>query len=534
MNLNHLFKRAPYCIVVCLVFWVRPMDAFGQSAQKMSVQCIKDDGSLQGGTNDSTCYSMVPKCSDVKNQIINNVKELISLKIYAYYLGVDADISQGSGALSSKALQGYNKATGSGGGASGAPTATPSGPYSLTAGGASGSGSGSGSGLVSLTAADFTGTKLSQPVCNVMGRKGIQLPSGTTSIADAEVLTQGIGNKGSCAPPPTVTVESQSVEHPKLKVTYPGPTSWASYLLGAYIWVIRKNAADVFKNLDLSNLDPQNEIGAAGADIAATYSQMAQTQSQLSSDQKKECLQDASQMKCDSNTGVTSAAQRICQFQKAASLLNGGVFANIVLFQIMKAAQKDFSSHWANLLQDGTGLVSNFVSNCGLLVPFDTASKLFRLTAKNCASQQERVAYTASCMLSTNTPGGNNWCTGGKSDGNVMTQAGGAFCAQINSRTRISSTTPGATLSIYADGSPSKSNGCHNLPASMSQSGQYRPSLGGLSNVDAYSVNYGVSGAIEAKIRSYCGQNVITDKDLNCASDPNDPNYIPDKPAFVQ
>jgi hypothetical protein len=253
---------------------------------------------------------------------------------------------------------------------------------------------------------------------------------------------------------------------------------------GAYPWLIRKNAYDVFQKLkpDLSNLSEVVTNEAMNEDIVATVKKMKEFAKNLSTEAKSSCNDGQEDLltKCKSGgLSINDPVQRVCTLVVAQLAMNEGALPNMLIYEIMQnRVYKQYDEIFGPLLNfksqsrkssnatASNGTVSSLVKEC-----LDTNGFL--------RSKKKKAAKAASCLI-----GRGEYCLDGK-------------CQTVNRYTFLNS--EGGFIAALA--------------------GQ-----GGASQTS----NRGIPGAIEKLIRhDICGQNSRTDKSVCDSVD------IPSKPAGI-
>jgi len=332
-----------------LFFMVLP---FVAQADGLAVSCIDAAGA---STSTSSCKSILPKCADLKTSYEATVKRNLSWKIWGYYNGKNIDLDNSN----------LNSA---------APT--------------------------------LNGVDLMYPICSVVGHKmqyAGASPLATTYDAcnktrkpalDAytalgfELANQTIGKKGTCGVRPDTDSGSNTLT---LKFANGAGNLWNSYLVGAYPWLIRRQAYEVLSALkpDLSNLGDLITDTSVKADVTALNTKMAGYYNDLSTTSKAVCAQPVSDVaqKCiGQDMVVTDPSNRICTLVKAQLLLNTGGVPNILVKEIMKRVQTQYDDLFGKLITFKVPASENLWNKCK-----DTGGLFTSVKTKN--------SRTASCLF---------------------------------------------------------------------------------------------------------------------------------------
>jgi len=309
------------------------------TAGNISIACLDANGNVQGGDPALTCKSILPKCNDMVNTVAARVKDLLSWKIYGYRMGLDLDVFQST-------------------------------PDHL-----------------------IYKQKMSYPVCNVMGPtvqyKGARpayfstnRPAQTQSFESAGIeYSQQLSAPGvakapavSCGLRPSVGGGKSSMAlgfnstngTPNANGTLTGDGAlWTSYMLGAYPWIIRAEAANVLASLAASN-------GSIGSLV--TTPEIAQSVSSVQSGMQSfyKQLGTAAQSVCNSSQdivadclagkiAINNPGVKICTLAQAQLSMNQGAFPNVVVATIIKNVQTKYNLLFQGLVVPGTASYNQFI-----------------------------------------------------------------------------------------------------------------------------------------------------------------------------
>lgn len=261
------------------------------SAQAGGVPCLDDAGVVKNATGE-VCKAILPKCTDLRNKLISQVKNQMEWKIYGYYhQNLDLDLNESD-----------------------------------------------------LKNKKFVGQQLAYPLCSVVGHK----VSGGSDIG--EVNQQQIGSKLSCGEYPKASGVDEWTY--RLDLTYSGNngTKWYSYVLGAFPWVIRRQAHEVISSLkdDLSNLDQVIQTPAMNDAIKKTLEEVRNSVTKLSQEAKPLCSlagTESSKLIADcvkkpSPFAINSPQMAICNLVSAQQFLNELSVPSMLSFETLGRAQK--------------------------------------------------------------------------------------------------------------------------------------------------------------------------------------------------
>jgi len=399
----------------------------GSGSASLSVPCIGSSGKVMNADPASVCQAILPKCADLRTGIEDKVKNLLSMKIYGFYSGYNLDLHTST-------------------------TETPK------------------------------GDKLQNPICSLVGQK--MENHGSTS--DFEITSESISKAASsCGMPPRIDVSNKGKRRIEIFYDSTGGSQWAAYLQGAYPWLIRKKAYEVFQKLDanLTNLNSVISDAGMNKDLQTLSSQMSQFYQGLSETAKSSCqdTKDGENLidQCKKGTlSVNDPVARICKLVVAQIAANDSAIPNMLISEIMDGDDGVFDRYdaiFGQLLN-----FSNTSSHSGSTSGSNSTMKNF---AKSCAdtseafrSKKKKMAMTASCLA------GKKMCISGK-------------CATVEAHVQVS------------NGKIVK------LPVRM----------------PSYTNAKGVPAVIERLVRhDVCGQNVATDKSVCDTID------IPSKPDGVK
>jgi hypothetical protein len=343
------------------------------------IACLAESGEVRNAEPSQVCKAVLPKCSTLKTTLQERVKDMMSQKIWGYYNGKDVDLARSS------------------------PT-------------------------------NLVGTEMPYAICSVVGHKI------KGSAPDAEIRQQSIGKKLSCGLRPRVVAEKSGK---KFALHYDGENGklWASYMLGAYPWLIRKHAADVLGKLqdDLGNVDALLTISKAmSQDLSKVNEQMRDYAKKLGSEAKSACDKPDSNLITECTSGslsINDPAQRACTIVKAQLASNEGALPYMLAFEIMQRVQKEYDGTFAKLLTQEEATMRNLVEACG-----DTG-------CFGCTNRKKKISKTASCFF------GGEFCT--TDDGTVREGGSGVpgACKTMDTRIMISSgEVPSGMMAVFGGG----------------------------------------------------------------------------------
>jgi|GEM_PF-3110154 len=320
----------------------------------ISVPCIGSNGKVMNADPASVCQAILPKCTDLRKDIEDKVKNLLSMKIYGFYSGYNLDLNNSS----------------------------PDKPV---------------------------GPKMQYAMCSLVGQK----MQNNGSDDDFEITSESVSKTPrSCGNPPVIDTGTKG----KVTIKYEGDQDgslWISYLQGAYPWLIRKKAYDVFHKLD-ANLTNLNEVisdlGMTN-DVKKLANDMAQLNQSLSESEKTVCQQtkdDESLIdKCKKgNLSISDPVARICKLVVAQLATNGMTIPNMLISEIMDGDHGVFDQY-----DDIFGQMLDFQNNGGTrnAKKHATASDpTMKNLAKSCAdtggflsfrSRKKKTAQTAACLM---------------------------------------------------------------------------------------------------------------------------------------
>lgn len=241
------------------------------------------------------------------------------------------------------------------------------------------------------TPSNMVGTDMAYSVCSVVGQN---IRGGGTG----ELMQQAIGKRAECGLLPRVEGEKK-----KFYLHYDGQngTRWIAYMLGAYPWLIRKNAYEVMQSLqnDLGNLDSVLSASKAmNQDFAKVNQQMRDYGKSLSAEAKTICQKKDSNLIADCLSGALSVndpAQRACTIVKAQLASNEGALPNMLAFEVMQRVQKEYDKMFSSIITLKSPAIKELADEC------DNTGKFLR-------SKKKKIALTASCFF------GGEYCYSGK------------------------------------------------------------------------------------------------------------------------
>jgi hypothetical protein len=276
----------------------------------LNLPCVTDAGAIANAAPADVCKAILPKCTDVKKQLIQTVKDQLSLKIWGFYNGKNIDPN-----LSTKS--------------------------------------------------SLVGPATANTVCSVVGQT-----LKYTNDSTLELTQQMIGSKLSCGLRPNLKVNS---DHRTATFDFSGNQGnlWSSYMLGVYPWLMRRYASDVFTLIkdDLSNIDAIVNSPSASADAATTAKFVATAVQGLSAAAKSVCLVGRPNLVSDCTAGtltVNDPALKICTLVQSQTLTSTGAIPNIIQSQIMTRVQNYYDSKVAVILKDASPDFTTFKNSCGV------------------------------------------------------------------------------------------------------------------------------------------------------------------------
>ncbi len=357
-----------------------------RDVQAGGIPCVDDAGAVKNATGE-VCKAILPKCTDLRNKLISQVKNQMEWKIYGYYhQGIDLDLNQSD-----------------------------------------------------LKNKKFVGQKLAYPLCSVVGHK-------VSGGSDAgEVNQQQIGNMFSCGDyPEAAGVDAWTY---KLHLTYKGNqgTKWYSYVLGAYPWVIRRQAHEVISNLkeDLSNLDEVIKTPSMNDSVKKTLEEIRLSVSKISAEAKPLCNlagQESSKLLSDcvkkpSPFALNSPQMSICNLVSAQQFLNEMSVPSMLSFETLSRAQKMQDEKFAKVFQADQhpqlkSLMKVCSNNQGMVKKvLNTITGIFSLgvVARAVAARKAQACVT-SCLFDGSTYHTFNNFVTGKNDNGAQYQR---KCAKV-------------------------------------------------------------------------------------------------------
>lgn len=345
------------------------------SAEPISIPCLDDGGGLVNAKPEDVCKALLPKCSELKTNLVNQLKDMISWKIYGYYyLGKDIKLELGS----------------------------------MTGSGAS---------------AEPEGESLPYPICSVVGHK-------ISGSEPGEINQQTAGKNLSCGAYPEI--KNGNAWHYKAEMHYEGAAGnkWYSYVLGAYPWELRRNAFEVIKDLksDLSNINDVIHTDSMAQDVKNTLEIIKTSTKALSAEAKTTCNQAPEHnivTSCMSGAlSVTDPVQKLCTLAKAQQALNAVATPNMLVYEVMDRTKKMHAAIFGNIfVGDSNPKFKAMMRYCA-----DSTDELNILATfliwpigsfiKNLIFARKAYACNASCL----TNGGRwrtwaNWTSSENSDG---------------------------------------------------------------------------------------------------------------------
>ncbi len=424
----------------------------------MAIPCIDDSGKV-ANPGGGVCKNILPKCSDLHATFEKTIRSQLQMKIWGYYQGKDVDLEQ----------------------------STPD---------------------------KLVGASLKYPVCSVVGHT--MKYNGDTS--DFEINNQTIASKASCGSLPGVTGHKDSKQVEFIFDNGQGG-AWASYLLGAYPWLIRKHASDVITQIapDLSNLSTIIQSSdSLKADFANLLNNMNNFYNGLASSAQDACTNNSDIItKCNSGGYlITDPANRICTLVKAQTAVNSAALPNMILTEIMNRVQKQYDTDFASMLVLSSSEFMDFFNAC------QSPSTGFLGLEK-----RKPFSCAASCML-----GGDDyytsthydiWKDGGGGSRNCVSQSWVNLSNGSVSKTSGKSSF-GSVVGAALTGALLGSAGgiAAAVDEAKSTSGKYHSATTG----SGRTVNLGYVGYVEYLIRKkVCGQNNLND------DSPCDTINIPDR-----
>ncbi len=276
--------KKTFGIFALLLFFGVSHSSFASS--KFALPCIDDSGKVANAKAAEVCESILPKCSALRKDLLNNMKSMISWKIYGYYyLNKDIDLNQD--------------------------------PTKMT------------------DPSKVVGNDLPYPICSVVGDK-------LTSPETGEIDQQKVGLKLPCGEFPKILHASRSQY--KSKIVYEGELGkrWFSWVQGALPWELRRNAYEIEKALkpDLSNLDDVIKSAAQGQALANSLESVRTEVLKLNGRAKEACHTSSQSIveSCKTINGliITDPVHRVCTLAKAQLALNAVATPNMLVYEVME------------------------------------------------------------------------------------------------------------------------------------------------------------------------------------------------------
>jgi len=295
--------KKPFQGLSFLLFLVSCESAFATS--QFALPCIDSSGKVANAKEEDVCRSILPKCSDLRNQLLDNMKSMISWKIYGYYyLNKDIDLNQDPALLKDPSK--------------------------------------------------VKGETLPYPICSVVGDK-------LTSTDTGEIEKQKVGLKLSCGEFPRIVHGPRSQY--RSSIVYEGELGkrWFSWVQGALPWELRRNAADIEEQLkpDLSNLDEVIESSAQKQEIAQSLISTRKAVLDLNGRAKEACHTTSNSIveSCKKINGllITDPVQRVCTLAKAQLALNSVATPNMLVYEVMGRTKTMHDKYFRDIfVRDGS------------------------------------------------------------------------------------------------------------------------------------------------------------------------------------
>jgi hypothetical protein len=280
----------------------------------LKVKCLQDDGKIFGGDSSNTCKNTLPKCSDVRNTLLQTAFEQLSMKIYGYYQGYDIDLKK-------------------------------------------------------TTKESRVGSKMPVQICSVVGHHiryqgsrdlefNVRNQGGARPFrGDTQTL-----NGASCGDAPRIRINT---DDRKVLVGFEGSSGnrWSSWMLGAMPYVIRANAYRFSQGFaDISKLDGllDSKVSEALKEEYAQVNQEVETYFKLLPEESRATCENPAYTgmvdSCLKKPGakefsLTDPALRICEIVKSQLTLTGGSLSNFVVSEIMEDARAEYDSKIGALLR---------------------------------------------------------------------------------------------------------------------------------------------------------------------------------------
>ena len=259
-----------------------------QGAESISIPCRDEKGKIFNAKESEVCLSILPLCSDLRKNLIDSMKNMISWKIYGYYhLNKDIDLNQ-----------------------------------ELT------------------NPASLKGEPLPYPVCSVVGQK----VSGGADLGEIE--KQSIGQQLSCGDYPIIR-HGQRTSAYSSTIIYSGERGkrWFSWVQGALPWELRRSAYDINKELEpeLGNLGKVLSNSAMNDALKDKLQDMRKRVLELSGQAKAACYSSSKDIINDCQTpgklSLTDPVNRVCTLAKAQLALNSLAAPSMLVFEAMERAR---------------------------------------------------------------------------------------------------------------------------------------------------------------------------------------------------
>lgn len=320
---NH-FGRFRALTAFALLWGSMGLGAFGSEAFAFNIKCVKDDGTISGGTPENSCKNLLPKCSDVHNDYKLKTFESLSWKIYGYFKGWDLNTNQ-------------------------------------------------------TTAASPSGNQMPFKICSVVGKQ-IKF-KGDADLAfkyrdyDFTPANGGLSNYSGdpCGEMPAAKVDPDTRDvYLRFEGSYGNAVTAMMY--GALPYEIRAEAYKFFQQVtkpaDLDAKLDAPELQPLKAQIDQIQSMSDEYFSSLPPEAKAACTdpQSANLLARCKGQGepfsLSDPSLRLCTLAQASMMVNQGSVASLIQAQIVKKALESFDTHFGNYLNPNSSpLWSTLVDN---------------------------------------------------------------------------------------------------------------------------------------------------------------------------
>lgn len=300
-----------------------------------------------------------------------------------------------------------------------------------------------------------------------------------------------------------------------------------AYLMGAYAMALQKAAYEVFVGpnalkSDLTNLsDVTRSLASNGSiikDMTAMVSQYNDLSKKLAMEEEPLCNEphSATEDACKVGNWVAGSPKiRICSLRASRVAFERGSIKNLLLLEVQARADKLFKDWFGGLAKPDGEDMAGFLLACG--------NNKFGTKALGTHNTGAKYSAIASCLsdgsLYRGISGGASKVRGNHTKYTCPVCAGALIqAAHLESRTKIP-TIPNGPIEIRVIGEAGtimsrrmKENRVVNRPVKINEyADRITVNKPYDSNDNAYSKNVGIAGYFEARIRGMCGQKAVND-----------------------